>query len=57
MALMSLGTWDSTNPYIGPVVGAHTNLTEIDLTMDLLWRNNIGISDYVPCTQSLPDTA
>ncbi|KAF1849934.1 glycoside hydrolase family 18 protein [Cucurbitaria berberidis CBS 394.84] len=35
------GTWDSTNPYIGPIVGAHTNLTEIDLTMDLLWRNNI----------------
>lgn len=35
------GTWDSTDPYIGPYVYAHTNLTEIDQTMDLLWRNNI----------------
>lgn len=35
------GTWDSTDKYIGAVVNAHTNLTEISLTMDLLWRNNI----------------
>lgn len=35
------GTWDSTDPYIGPVINAHTNLTEIDMTLDLLWRNDI----------------
>lgn len=35
------GTWDTTDRYIGSIVGAHTNLTEIDQTMDLLWRNNI----------------
>jgi chitinase len=35
------GTWDSTDKYIGSVVNAHTNLTEIDLAMQLLWRNNI----------------
>lgn len=35
------GTWDSTNPYIGPYVNAHTNLTEIQQTTDLLWRNKI----------------
>lgn len=35
------GTWDSTNKFLGPLVNAHTNLTEIDLTMDLLWRNKI----------------
>ncbi|KAL9608377.1 MAG: hypothetical protein Q9167_006791 [Letrouitia subvulpina] len=35
------GTWDSTDKYIGAVVNAHTNLTEIDQTLDLLWRNNI----------------
>jgi chitinase len=35
------GTWDSTDPYIGAYVNAHTNLTEIDMTMDLLWRNSI----------------
>ena len=27
--------------YTGPFVYAHTNLTEIDQTMDLMWRNNI----------------
>ncbi|KAF2154797.1 glycoside hydrolase family 18 protein [Myriangium duriaei CBS 260.36] len=35
------GTWDSTDKFIGPIVNAHTNLTEIDLTMELFWRNNI----------------
>lgn len=35
------GTWDSTNKYIGSIVGSHTNLTEIDDALDLLWRNKI----------------
>ncbi|QIW94573.1 hypothetical protein AMS68_000091 [Peltaster fructicola] len=35
------GTWDSTDPYIGSIVQSHTNLTEIDQTMDLMWRNQI----------------
>lgn len=35
------GTWDSTDKFIGPIVQSHTNLTEIDQTMDLLWRNGI----------------
>lgn len=34
------GVWDADNP-IGNHVLAHTNLTEIDLAMNLLWRNNI----------------
>lgn len=38
---------DSTNPYIGPVINAHTNLTEIDNTMDLLWRNSIDPAKVV----------
>lgn len=38
------GTWDSTDPYIGPYVYAHTNLTEIDQTMDLFWRDSISPS-------------
>ncbi|KAL8694817.1 MAG: hypothetical protein Q9218_000576 [Villophora microphyllina] len=41
------GTWDSTDKYIGAVVNAHTNLTEIDQTMDLLWRNNINPDQVV----------
>lgn len=47
------GTWDSTDRFIGPIVNAHTNLTEIDQTMDLLWRNaiepdkvNLGLGFY-----------
>ncbi|EAW11971.1 uncharacterized protein ACLA_007300 [Aspergillus clavatus NRRL 1] len=38
------GTWDSTDPYIGSVINAHTNLTEIEQTLDLLRRNNINLS-------------
>ncbi|GAO19284.1 hypothetical protein UVI_02063400 [Ustilaginoidea virens] len=35
------GTWDGTNPYLGAFVNAHTNLTEIDTALNLLWRNDI----------------
>ncbi|KZZ87786.1 Glycoside hydrolase, subgroup, catalytic core [Moelleriella libera RCEF 2490] len=35
------GTWDGTNPYLGAYVNAHTNLTEIDTALNLLWRNDI----------------
>ncbi|KAI5198888.1 glycoside hydrolase [Aureobasidium subglaciale] len=35
------GIWDRTDP-IGPYVWAHTNLTEIDLALDLFWRNDIS---------------
>ncbi|OHW96267.1 glycoside hydrolase family 18 protein [Colletotrichum incanum] len=36
------GTWDSTVRSTGPYAFAHTNLTEIDLGLELLWRNNIN---------------
>jgi chitinase len=46
------GVWDSSDP-IGSHVYAHTNLTEIDSALDLLWRNditadkiNLGIGFY-----------
>ncbi|KAF7316287.1 Chitin-binding type-1 domain-containing protein [Mycena indigotica] len=35
------GTWDGTDPYIGPLVLAHTNLTEIEDTLSLF--NNVGV--------------
>ncbi|KAJ5933736.1 chitinase [Penicillium verhagenii] len=35
------GTWDGDDPYVGAVAMAHTNLTEITESLDLLWRNNI----------------
>ncbi|KAJ7140504.1 hypothetical protein C8R43DRAFT_892711, partial [Mycena crocata] len=34
-------TWDGTDPYIGPLVLAHTNLTEISMTLSLF--NNVGV--------------
>lgn len=36
------GTWDAGVKSIGNIVQAHTNLTEINLALQLLWRNNIG---------------
>lgn len=55
------GAWDKTNKYLGPYVNAHTNLTETDLALDLLWRNNIdpnqvvlGLGFYGRCTLPCP---
>ncbi|KAG8165716.1 hypothetical protein KVR01_004268 [Diaporthe batatas] len=36
------GVWDSTNPISGSIVQGHTNLTEIKLATELLWR--VGLS-------------
>jgi len=41
------GTWDSTNKFLGPYIAAHTNLTEIDNALSLLWRNNIKPGNVV----------
>ncbi|KAH7317111.1 family 18 glycosyl hydrolase [Stachybotrys elegans] len=32
------GVWDAASKWIGPKVAAHTNITEIDMGLDLLWR-------------------
>lgn len=40
------GVWDSDNP-IGNHVLSHTNLTEIDLALDLFWRNDVEPSKIV----------
>ena len=41
------GTWDGDNPYTQAVVQPHTNLTEIDQGLQLLWRNGISPSQVV----------
>ncbi|PNP45049.1 hypothetical protein TGAMA5MH_03098 [Trichoderma gamsii] len=41
------GGWDAADPWIGSVVNAHTNLTEIVSAMDLLWRSDIHPSQVV----------
>ncbi|KAM7188784.1 Glycoside hydrolase superfamily, partial [Rhypophila sp. PSN 637] len=39
---MQDGPWDSTVKAIGPYAFAHTNLTEIQIALELLWKNNIN---------------
>ncbi|KAK6528317.1 hypothetical protein TWF281_009560 [Arthrobotrys megalospora] len=41
------GTWDAQSIWRGPYVRAHTNLTEIDQALKLLWRNNINPANIV----------
>lgn len=36
------GIWDSNVTSIGSYAYAHTNLTEINMAMELLWRNNVN---------------
>jgi chitinase len=38
------GAWDIDNEWTGPWANSHTNMTEIQLALDLLWRNDINPS-------------
>ncbi|KAL2785261.1 hypothetical protein BJX66DRAFT_329388 [Aspergillus keveii] len=38
------GVWDASNKNSGPFVRPHTNITEIKLGLDLLWRNDVDPS-------------
>lgn len=41
------GVWDAGNIHTGPYVRPHTNLTEIDEGLDLLWRAGVDPSKVV----------
>ncbi|KAJ7864454.1 hypothetical protein B0H14DRAFT_2736332 [Mycena olivaceomarginata] len=41
------GTWDREDHWIGPIVGAHTNLTEIDAAFKLYWRVGVDPKQMV----------
>ncbi|KAJ4142851.1 hypothetical protein NW754_010290 [Fusarium falciforme] len=41
------GLWDQDKKWTGSYLNAHTNLTEIDLALDLLWRNDIDPGQVV----------
>lgn len=41
------GKWDLGNKWTGAYLDAHTNVTEIDKSLELLWRNNIDSSKVV----------
>jgi chitinase len=43
----SLGTWDKGNQWTGNFLNSHTNLTEIDAALDLLWRNDVNPTKVV----------
>jgi chitinase len=36
------GVWDAQSLYVGPYIAPHTNITEIDLGLDLLWRAGVA---------------
>ncbi|KAL2204347.1 glycoside hydrolase, partial [Sarocladium strictum] len=36
------GSWDINNEWAGPWANSHTNMTEIQQGLDLLWRNDIN---------------
>lgn len=35
------GVWDKASRFVGPYIAPHTNITEIDLGLDLLWRAGV----------------
>ncbi|KAI8631443.1 family 18 glycosyl hydrolase [Xylariaceae sp. FL1651] len=35
------GVWDAASQFVGPYIAPHTNITEIDMGMDLLWRAGV----------------
>lgn len=41
------GVWEAASKLIGPKIAPHTNITEIDLGLDLLWRAGVKPSKVV----------
>ncbi len=39
--------WDAQSQFVGPYIAPHTNLTEIDLGLDLLWRAGVQVDKVV----------
>ena len=41
------GIWDAQSKFVGPYIAPHTNITEIDLGLDLLWRSGVDPAKVV----------
>ncbi|KAL3418044.1 glycosyl hydrolase family 18 [Phlyctema vagabunda] len=41
------GVWDADSKFVGPYVAPHTNITEIDAALDLMWRAGVDSSKVV----------
>lgn len=39
--------WDNQSHFVGPYIAPHTNITEIDLGLDLLWRAGVQADKVV----------
>jgi chitinase len=58
------GVWDAASKFIGPKIAPHTNITEINLGLDLLWRAGVkpekvvmgkGCKSYIDQSLNLTD--
>ena len=41
------GVWDAQSKFVGPYIAPHTNVTEIELGLDLLWRSGVDPAKVV----------
>lgn len=41
------GVWDKESKFLGPYIAPHTNLTEIDKGLQLLWRAGVEANKVV----------
>lgn len=41
------GTWDKASKFVGPFLAPHSNITEIDLGLDLLWRAGVKPTNVI----------
>jgi chitinase len=41
------GMWDQESKWTGPYLQGHTDITQIELGLDLLWRNNVDPANVV----------
>lgn len=41
------GVWDADSQYVGPYIAPHTNITEIDAALDLMWRAGVDSTKVV----------
>ena len=41
------GVWDASSKFVGPYIAPHTNLTEINIGLQLLWRAGVQANKVV----------
>lgn len=41
------GVWDADSKFVGPYIAPHTNITEIDAALDLMWRAGVDSAKVI----------